>query len=126
VDALVDAGITVGVVTNKPEPTAVRLVRHFFGDKMTFVRGGRAGAVLKPDPTDALDALSASCGVPGGCAFVGDTSVDIRTARNMSAALSIGVLWGFRTREELEGESPDLLVKEAHEILDAVLSYEEN
>ena len=126
VDGLVDAGITVGVVTNKPEPTAIQLVRHFFGDKVAFVRGGRSGAVLKPDPTDTLDALTSHGGVPSECAFVGDTAVDVRTARNMRAALCIGVLWGFRTREELERESPDIFVEEAHEILGAILGYEEN
>ena len=42
--------------------------------------------------------------------FVGDSNVDIRTAKNGKMA-SCGVLWGFRTREELEAEHADFLVE---------------
>ena len=126
VSALCDKGVKLGVVTNKPEPTARQLVEHFFGDKISFVRGGRSGAVLKPDPTDSLDALSSLGGVPSECAFIGDTYVDIETGKNMGAALSIGVLWGFRTREELEGAGADMVITDPEEILRAICEYEKN
>lgn len=126
VDALIARGITVGVVTNKPEPTARQLVSRFFGDGIAFVRGGRLGAVLKPDPTDTLDALASLGGVAGETIFVGDTSVDIETGRNMGAAFSVGVLWGFRDRAELEGAGADLIVDDPMKILGAVNEYEEN
>lgn len=126
VDALSDRGISLGVITNKPEPTAVQLIEHFFEGKFRFVRGGRAGAVLKPDPTDSLSALSELGGVPEECIFVGDTYVDILTGKNMGAALSIGVLWGFRDFEELDRAGADIIVKEADEILSAIEKYEKN
>lgn len=124
--ALIARGITVGVVTNKPEPTARQLVSRFFGDGIAFVRGGRPGIVLKPDPTDTLDALATVGGVAGECIFVGDTSVDIETGKNMGAAFSVGVLWGFRDRCELEGAGADLVVVDPMKILDAINEYEEN
>lgn len=126
VGTLHNEGVKIGVVTNKPEPTARQLVEHFFGDKISFVRGGRSGAVLKPDPTDSLDALSTLGGVHSECAFIGDTYVDIETGKNMRAALSIGVLWGFRTREELEGAGADMVTDDPNAILRAILEYEEN
>jgi phosphoglycolate phosphatase len=126
VDALIERGVTVGVVTNKPEPTAVQLIRHFFGNKVSFVRGGRAGAILKPDPRDTLDALAAIGGAAAECAFIGDTSVDIATGKNMGAAVSIGVLWGFRTKEELLGAGADAVVTHPSEILGIIEKYEKN
>ena len=121
VGSLYERGIKMGVVTNKPEPTARQLVEHFFGDKMAFVRGGRMGAVLKPDPTDSLDALHSVGGEANECAFVGDTYVDIETGKNMKAALSVGVLWGFRTEAELSAASANLIVARPSEILDAII-----
>ena len=121
VDELFERGVVLGVVTNKPEPTAIQLVSHFFGDKISFVRGGRQGAVLKPDPTDSIAALSAFGGVPGECAFVGDTPVDIATAKNMGAALSVAVSWGFRTRAELEAVGADVVADKASEALAVIL-----
>ena len=49
--------------------------------------------------------------------FVGDSNVDIRTAKN-GGLTSCGVLWGFRGREELEKEGADQLVEEPQELLD--------
>lgn len=121
VSALYERGIKMGVVTNKPEPTARQLVEHFFADRIAFVRGGRAGAVLKPDPRDSLDAIHSIGGAASECAFVGDTYVDIETGKNMQAALSVGVLWGFRTEEELSAASANLIVANPGEILDAII-----
>ena len=123
VDELSSRGLTLGVVTNKPEPTALQLVSHFFGDRISFVRGGRAGAVLKPDPTDSIASLTSVGGVPSECAFVGDTPVDIATAKNMGAALSVAVSWGFRTRAELEATGADVVVDKPTEALTSILGH---
>ena len=126
VDSLCQEGVTVGVVTNKPQPTAVQLVEHFFGDKVRFVRGGRAGAVLKPDPRDTLDAIASVNATPGTTAFIGDTNVDIETGKNVGAALTIGVTWGFRDFAELYRAGADHIVDRPSEILGIVRGYEED
>ena len=116
VDKLYNSGVYLGVITNKPENTAKQLIQHFFGDKFSKVTGGRKGAVLKPDPQDSLDVV-ASAGVSASeSAFIGDTSVDILTGKNMRAALSIGVLWGFRDKEELENAGADVTVADTGEL----------
>lgn len=123
VEALYERGITLGVVTNKPEPTAIKLVESFFPGKFAFVRGGKEGVILKPDPTEALALLSGVGGDASKCAFIGDTNVDIFTGKNMGAALSIGVSWGFRSREELLSAGADFVSGKADEILKVILEH---
>lgn len=120
VDELHSRGITLGVVTNKPHPTAVKLVESFFPGRFSFVRGGGEGVILKPDPTESLR-LIGELGIKAcECAFVGDTDVDIFTGKNMGAALSIGVSWGFRDPRELRDAGADVVADVAHDVLRAV------
>lgn len=123
VDALYERGLTLGVVTNKPEPTAIKLVESFFPGRFAFVRGGKAGVTLKPDPTEALSLLHGVGGDASECAFVGDTDVDILTGKNMGAALSIGVSWGFRSRDELASAGADHVFGNASDILGAITEF---
>lgn len=123
IDALYKGGVTLGVVTNKPEPTAIKLVESFFPGKFAFVRGGKAGVTLKPDPTEALSLLHGVSGEASECAFVGDTDVDIYTGKNMGAALSIGVSWGFRSCEELSSAGADCVLDNAVDVLSAITNY---
>ena len=114
---LCERGVRLGVVTNKPDPTAKKLIEHFFPGKFEVVSGGRAGIALKPDPKEALLVLSAMGGRPSECAFVGDTSVDILTGKNMQAAMSVGVSWGFRDADELVSAGADKVIDNASELL---------
>lgn len=52
--------------------------------------------------------------------FVGDSNVDIRTAKN-GGLTGCGVLWGFRSREELEAAGADVIVSTPQELLDLIL-----
>ena len=111
-------GITVAVVSNKPDYATCRVVEHFFGDLIGSVRGGRDGVPLKPDPTAPLSVLEDIGGRAEECAFIGDTATDIMTGRNMGAGLAVGVLWGFRDRSELEAAGADVTVSHPVELLD--------
>ena len=90
----------------------------------SLVIGGRAGAVLKPDPTDTLYAIDALGCSASETVFVGDTSVDILTAKNAHVALSVGVAWGFRDRAELMDVGADIIIDEAIELLREIDKYE--
>ena len=54
---------------------------------------------------------------------MGDTNVDIRTAKN-SGLKSIGVLWGFRDRKELSDAKADYIIEKTNEIYDTILKIE--
>lgn len=117
VDELCSRGVRLGVVTNKPHPTALKLVEHFFAGRFSCVSGGREGITLKPDPIEALSVLASMGGIPSESAFVGDTSVDVITGRNMKAALSVGVAWGFRAKGELVEAGASFVIDHASELL---------
>lgn len=96
-----DAGIALAVLSNKPDPYTQALVAVRFPDiPFRAVRGQRPGVPRKPDPAAALE-LAAAMDLPAAeVAFVGDTAVDIETAR-AAGMQAIGVRWGFRGEDEL-------------------------
>ena len=109
------AGIRLAVVSNKQDRIAKDAVAHFFPDTFDMVVGGKDGVPLKPAPDAPLSVLFELGFSPDECAFVGDTSVDVQTGKNMNATMAIGVLWGFRKRDELA--MADRIVDEPSEIL---------
>jgi len=100
-DGLQRAGVPVGVLSNKPDAPTRRLVEALCGRwQFGAVFGERPGVPRKPDPASALALADALGAPPESVAFVGDTSVDILTARAASMR-PVGVLWGFRPGEVL-------------------------
>ncbi len=114
--ALSSAGVMLGVVSNKPDFATRKVVSSFFGDRFSYVVGARDGVPLKPSPDSAVELVCKMGGAPSECAFIGDTGVDIVTGKNMGAALSIGVLWGFRDEGELCSAGADATVSHPNEI----------
>jgi phosphoglycolate phosphatase len=81
-----------------------------------LVLGQRDGVPRKPDAAGALE-ICASFGLSAtSCLFVGDSAVDILTARNAQMP-SVGVTWGFRSREELRLSGADFIVDSPAELL---------
>lgn len=122
-EALSAAGIKLGVVSNKPDFATRSVVRSFFGDIFLGVRGGIDGVRLKPAPDAPLALLSEMGGVSEECAFIGDTSVDMKTAKNMSAALALGVGWGFRDSGELYENGADAVVSDGEQLVRYILDF---
>lgn len=119
--ALSRAGLSVAVLSNKPDPTTRQLVQHFFADSVQVAYGAREGIALKPDPAAPL-ALCEELGVrPDEVAYFGDTAVDIHTGHAFGAALTVGVLWGFREREELCEAGADRLLISPSQIVPLIL-----
>lgn len=118
--ALKARGVRLAVLSNKPDPTVKQVVEGFFPGIFDEALGGREGVPLKPDPSAALDILRALGFTPDECAWVGDTSTDIETGKNLKAKISVGVLWGFRQREELVSAGADAVVSTAAELLEAL------
>lgn len=120
--ALKENGIKIAVVSNKPNTTVQLVIDYFFKGIFDVALGGLEGIPLKPDPAVPRMVLEKLGISEGEAAWIGDTSTDVETGKNLGVALNIGVLWGFRKIDELVGAGADTVVKEPDEILKAVLA----
>lgn len=113
-------GAHLAVASNKFQAGTEKLIRKFF-PTIDFVEicGNREGVPLKPD-TALVDLILGKAGIERqNCYMIGDSGVDMQTARNASIH-GVGVSWGFRSREELEMHEPHAIadtVEELREIL---------
>lgn len=97
---LKDLGIRLAVLSNKPDDMTRAVVSSLYPGMMDAVHGQRAGVPQKPDPAAVLALLEELGKPPQNVLYIGDSGVDMETARRAGLA-SCGVLWGFRSREEL-------------------------
>ncbi len=111
-------GVKLGVVSNKPHSTVLPLVERFFPGVFDAVSGGRSGVPLKPAPDAPLMQCEELGLSPSEIAYFGDTGTDMRTGKAFSAALTVGVCWGFRSEAELTSCGADVTVNLPLEILD--------
>ncbi len=99
--SLFEHNLKLAIVTNKAEFAAKELCKRLFGDYVSVVIGGSENRPLKPAPDGVLYALKQLGVEKSEAVFVGDSEVDIQTAKNAELDC-IGVLWGFRKKEEIE------------------------
>ena len=121
-EGLTDSGVLVAVLSNKPDEFIAEILgkiyprRHFaeaWGQKPEYP--------TKPDGA-ALLAMLALHGVHREeCVYIGDSDVDVYTARNAGVKMA-GVSWGFRGKEELLGAGAPFVADSADELLDHILS----
>ena len=100
-DELTARNLKLAVFSNKADELTKKVVKAVFS-KWNFevVEGLKVEALKKPNPTVALE-ISKKLAIPAEqLIFVGDTDVDILTAKN-SGMHPVGVVWGYRTKEEL-------------------------
>lgn len=93
-------GKNIAVVSNKFYAATQDLVKHFFGEYITVAIGERENIRKKPAPDTVFEALRQLSASLSGAVYIGDSDVDVMTARNCNIPC-ISVLWGFRTKELL-------------------------
>ncbi|MBP3293293.1 MAG: HAD-IA family hydrolase [Clostridia bacterium] len=109
-------GIAVSVVSNKPHGATVTLCAKYFPD-VTMVCGEREaeGIRRKPWPDTVFKAVDDLGLTPADCVYIGDSEVDILTAKNAGMDC-ISVLWGFRDEDELREAGGTTFVRTAEEL----------
>ncbi len=118
--ALHRAGVKMAVVSNKPDWACVDLCKKTFSGLIDLAVGDRPDIPKKPAPDAVhyvLDRLSCADNCRG--LYVGDSEVDIRTAKNAGLS-SVGVCWGFRDRDILAKEKADFIIEHPQELLQIV------
>ena len=118
VEALQKAGVKVAVVSNKPDVATKALAKQFFPTLPAF--GQRDDVPSKPAPEMVWNALQELGVSAENAIYVGDSEVDVATARNAGMPL-LAVCWGFRTREELVAAGAEHIVDNAEDMLKALL-----
>lgn len=113
---LTDKGIKVAVATNKYQSAADKIIRHYFPDiPFAAIMGQVEERPVKPDPSIVFAILGGTPTPKAKVLFVGDSAVDIETARR-ACVDSIGVTWGFRPVAELRKAYADFVVSNPAEI----------
>lgn len=107
---LQDSGVLLAVLSNKSHAFAVEMVAEIFaGIDFACVLGLGPGMEPKPDPAGAMRVLASLRCPANRCVLVGDSTVDIDTARR-SGMRSCAVGWGYHDVPSLEAAGPDALV----------------
>lgn len=118
VDAFSTRGVNLAVTSNKYQEAVSTIIGHYFpGANFKAVLGNVDGMPRKPDPSIVFKALS-MCPTPkADTLYVGDSGVDMETARR-ACIESVGVSWGFRPIHELKEAYADHIVSTPAQILE--------
>lgn len=116
-ETLVKMGIKLAVASNKYQSAVDRLVNTMFPDiKWCAIEGQKEGIPTKPDPSIVFDILGNNPTPKADVLYVGDSGVDMDTARR-AAVESVGVTWGFRPEKELRQHYADNIIHKPVELL---------
>ncbi len=106
----------LAILSNKAHYFTKKMIRHFFRGAMIrhtknpfgIYSGEEPGTPIKPDPTSALELASRMKVKPEYVAFIGDSDIDMKTAKN-AGMIAVGAAWGYRTKKELEDAGADMV-----------------
>lgn len=115
-DTLHAAGIPMGILSNKPDDMTRAMAAGLFPGRFCIVRGQQTGFPGKPSPAALYELLQALSLSPQEVLYCGDSDVDMQLGTNAGCD-TCGVLWGFRSREELVQNGARFLISHPRELL---------
>lgn len=119
-EALQKRGLKLAVASNKYQRAVDKLIRYYFPNiRWAAIEGQKDDYPIKPDPSIVFDILSKVPTAKSDVLYVGDSGVDMETARR-ACVESVGVTWGFRSSAELEQCYADHIVDDVEQILDYI------
>lgn len=112
--------IKIAVASNKYHEAVVRLIKHYFpNENWVAIEGHKEGYNVKPDPSIVFDILQKSPTPKINVLYVGDSGVDMETARR-ACIESVGVTWGFRSEIELRTHGANHIIKAPEDLLNII------
>lgn len=115
-DALLAGGVRLAIVSNKIDFAVKALSRAYFGERMSSAVGDAPGRRRKPAPDSVMEAMRQMGVAPEETAYVGDSDVDVETARNAGVACC-AVSWGFRSERCLREAGAERIAATPQELL---------
>ncbi len=114
-----ETGVKQVIVSNKPDSAVKPLAEEFFHGLLEFADGACKQLRRKPAPDSVLSAAE-KLNIPiEKCVYVGDSEVDIETAKNAGMDC-IAVTWGFRSAQQLLASGAELMVNNADGLYEAL------
>ena len=108
-------GVSQAIISNKPDSAVQELAEAFFPGLMDVVIGESPAVKRKPSPDTVLAAARQMGLMASDCVYIGDTEVDLETARNAGMDC-IPVSWGFRTEEQLYAAGAEEIIRSPEEL----------
>ena len=110
----------LAVLSNKPHGQTQDVVQTYFGTELfDWVQGQKEGVPRNPDPQAACF-IAEQLGVSSEeCVYIGDSDVDMQTG-NAAGMKTVGVTWGFRSKEVLLEHSAHCTIDNAEELIEIV------
>lgn len=119
-EKLKNAGYLLGILSNKTEKTAQKIIEHFFPENpFAFLWGNNGQRPLKPDITAGGLILEMLKLRPDEILYVGDGDTDMEFGSKMGF-YTVGVTWGYRDADVLQACGADVLVNTPEELLSLV------
>ncbi len=113
--------LKTAVISNKSQKPAEAVVGKLFGTEcFDIICGKREDYPAKPDPALTLKVVSELGVHTGECVLAGDSGMDMAAAKN-AGIIGIGVLWGFRTEDELKNNGASYIVDSPEKITEIIM-----
>lgn len=113
--ALRAGGVRQAIISNKPDPAVQELAKSYFPGLLDSAVGESETVRRKPNPDAVLAAVKQMGLNVADCVYIGDTEVDLATAKNAGMAC-IAVSWGFRSRAQLLAAGATQIADTAEEL----------
>lgn len=109
--------VKIAVLSNKPHAETVNVIESLFGKGcFDVIQGQKENVAIKPSPEGAFQILGQLGLDTSEVVYLGDTATDMKTGKN-AGFFTVGALWGFRDRQELEEGGADAVISHPLELL---------
>lgn len=116
--ALKEKDIRIAVLSNKPHAETIHVIETLFGEGyFDVIQGQKENVPIKPSPQGVFQILEQLQLSPKDILYLGDTATDMKTGK-AAGTFTIGALWGFRERKELEEGHADAMIEYPLQLLD--------
>lgn len=119
-DALKEKKMKIAVLSNKPHQETVNVIETLFGKGyFDVIQGQKPDVAIKPSPEGVFQILEQLHMTVEDILYLGDTCTDMQTGKG-AGAFTVGALWGFRDRRELEDNHADAVIAHPLQLLDYI------